>query len=67
MFKVFITLWLWYVILSIITLANVTNWIFSLINPICGEHFIFNHLEMSGGDTFMSQTGKDLPGFPAYQ
>ncbi|KAI1708145.1 innexin domain-containing protein [Ditylenchus destructor] len=58
--KVFIVLWAWYAILGAITLSNFTMWIFSFINPRSSEHFIYNHLEMSGERVFANSSDKGL-------
>jgi len=58
--KAFIVLWGWYNTLAIITGFNLTTWFFSLGNPRSSEHFILNHLEMSGGECFTCESTKGL-------
>jgi hypothetical protein len=60
--KCFIVLWGWYNILTMVTLMNLTAWVFSLGNPRSSEHFIFNHLEMSGEKMFANESTKGLTG-----
>jgi hypothetical protein len=60
--KVFIVLWAWYNVLTVLTLFNLTTWIFSLANPRSSEHFIFNHLEMSGENIFANESSRGLKG-----
>uniref|UniRef100_A0A915CUU2 Innexin n=1 Tax=Ditylenchus dipsaci TaxID=166011 RepID=A0A915CUU2_9BILA len=58
--KVFIVLWGWYVILASITLCNLSTWIFNFMNPRSLEHFVYNHLEMSGERVFANSSDKGL-------
>lgn len=60
--KAFIVLWAWYNVLTLLTLFNLTTWIFSLANPRSSEHFIFNHLEMSGENCFACESARGLNG-----
>jgi hypothetical protein len=60
--KCFIVLWGWYNVLTLITVMNLTAWIFSLSNPRSTEHFVFNHLEMSGEKMFANESTKGLNG-----
>lgn len=60
--KVFIVLWAWYVVLATLTICNFTSWTFSYINPRSAEHFIFNHLEMSGEHVFSNEIDNGLIG-----
>uniref|UniRef100_A0A914I673 Innexin n=1 Tax=Globodera rostochiensis TaxID=31243 RepID=A0A914I673_GLORO len=50
--KVFLILWAWYIVLAALTLANITTWLYGYLSVASAEHFIFNHLEMSGGELF---------------
>lgn len=60
--KVFIVLWAWYITLAIVTFCNLTSWSFSFLNPRSAEHFIFNHLEMSGKNIFSDEDNNELTG-----
>ncbi|VDK72767.1 unnamed protein product [Litomosoides sigmodontis] len=46
--KIFIFLWAWFIVLATLTSLNVLNWIYLLTENCSKEHFILNHLEMSG-------------------
>lgn len=46
--KAFLILWAWYFILAAFTFANITTWFYGYLSAASAEHFIFNHLEMSG-------------------
>ncbi|EJW83721.1 innexin family protein [Wuchereria bancrofti] len=46
--KIFILLWVWFMILATLTSLSVLNWIYLLTENCSKEHFILNHLEMSG-------------------
>lgn len=50
--KAFVLLWAWYMVLAALTLANITAWFYGFLSSASAEHFIFNHLEMSGEDLF---------------
>jgi hypothetical protein len=58
--KVFVILWTWYVVLAALTLFNLTTWLFSLMSSRSSEHFIYNHLEMSGENMFASESENGL-------
>ncbi|CAD5216893.1 unnamed protein product [Bursaphelenchus okinawaensis] len=58
--KAFVILWAWYNCLGFITLANVTSWMYNLLNPRSQAHFVINHLEMSGDKTFSADTPTGL-------
>jgi innexin len=58
--KVFIILWAWYSILSAVTFCNLLSWIYALFNDRSTEHFILNHLEMSGERVFSNDCPKGL-------
>ncbi|MCP9265403.1 Innexin [Dirofilaria immitis] len=46
--KIFILLWAWFMVLAALTSLSVFNWIYLLTENCSKEHFILNHLEMSG-------------------
>lgn len=60
--KAFVLLSAWYVILAALTLSNLTSWCFGYISKASAEHFIFNHLEMSGESLFEDETERHPKG-----
>jgi hypothetical protein len=61
--KTFVLLWAWYTILAALTVANISAWMFGLFSTASAEHFIFNHLEMSGESLFEDEPDKQPNGF----
>uniref|UniRef100_A0A914ZHS1 Innexin n=2 Tax=Parascaris univalens TaxID=6257 RepID=A0A914ZHS1_PARUN len=45
--KIFILLWLWFVVLSAVTTISLVSWAYVLCSQRSKEHFVLNHLEMS--------------------
>ncbi len=62
--KVFLVLWGWYSVLSTITFCNLMAWFYSLCNDRSVEHFIINHLEMSGQKVFSNNSAQGLDEVP---
>jgi hypothetical protein len=60
--KAFVLLWAWYIILAALTAANITAWFYGYISNASAEHFIFNHLEMSGELLFHDESSLEPRG-----
>lgn len=60
--KIFIVLWLWYTILIAITVGNLSSWMYTFLDGPSTEHFIHNHLEMSGERIFTNNSDKGFKG-----
>ncbi|KAH7729331.1 innexin family protein [Aphelenchoides avenae] len=63
--KVFVILWTWYFVLASITLCNISSWLFVMMNPRSAEHFVHNHMEMSGESVFANESEQGLEAIQA--